>query len=69
MLRDLPPAGASAGRSQTLDAVVRQAQVAAIQNALDQTGGDVPAAATILGRNKHALYRLMKQLDMGRGAG
>jgi DNA-binding NtrC family response regulator len=48
----------------TLDQIVDDAQRAAILHALDQTGGDMSQAAEILGRNKHALYRLMDKLGM-----
>ncbi len=48
----------------TLDQVVDEAQRSAIQNALDQTGNDMAQAATLLGRNKAALYRLMGTLGM-----
>ena len=48
----------------TLDEVIEQAQRAAIQNALKQTGGDVGLAAAILGRNKHGLHRLMTNLGL-----
>lgn len=49
-----------------LDRVVAQAQRAAILSALETTGGDVASAARILGRNKHALYRLMAKLGLPR---
>lgn len=51
----------------TLDEITAQAQRAAIQNALEQTGGNVAQAAALLGRNKHALYRLMGRLRMTPG--
>lgn len=64
---DLPAdivAAAPPARESRLDEIVAQAQRAAIQNALDQAGGSVPEAARILGRNKHALWRLMGALGM-----
>jgi len=51
----------------TLDEIVADAQRTAIRNALDQTGGDIPEAAAILGRTKGALYRLMGTLGMTEG--
>lgn len=50
--------------SSTLDDIVAEAQLTAIENALEQTGGDVVAAAKLLGRNAKGLYRLMKTLGM-----
>ena len=41
-----------------------RAQRAAIENALEQTGGNVAQSAVLLGRNKHALYLLMGKLGM-----
>jgi len=52
------------GGPQTLNEVVAQAQRVAIQCALDRTGGSVAKAAGILGRNKHALHRLMNKLGL-----
>jgi DNA-binding NtrC family response regulator len=52
------------GEAMTLDEITAQAQRAAIQNALEQTGGNVTQAAALLGRNKHALYRLMHRLGI-----
>lgn len=52
------------GSERSLDNIVVQAQRAAIQNALEQTGGDVPRTSAILGRHKHALYRLMGKLGI-----
>jgi DNA-binding NtrC family response regulator len=49
----------------TLDEVTARAQRAAIENALEQTGGNVSQAAALLGRNKHGLHRLMKRLGRG----
>jgi two-component system response regulator AtoC/two-component system nitrogen regulation response regulator NtrX len=62
----LPPDLAIARRrpAGTLDETVANAQRAAIQNALDQTGNDMSEAAALLGRNKGALYRLMGTLGM-----
>jgi len=57
--------GASAGGVPTLDEVLDRARRCAIENALELTGGDVPRAAKMLGRNRHALYRLMARLKMG----
>jgi DNA-binding NtrC family response regulator len=51
----------------TLDEITAQAQRAAIENALEQTGGNVSQAAALLGRNKHGLYRLMGRLRMTPG--
>ncbi len=50
--------------SPTLDEIVAEAQRTAIENALDQTGGNVAAAAELLGRNPKGLYRLMKALGI-----
>ncbi len=66
-LRDLPPADAMHDGSPTLDQAVRQAQIAAISRALDQTGGNVSQAATLLGRNRAGLHRLMRRLHMTTG--
>lgn len=52
---------------QTLDEIVADAQRTAIENTLDRTGGDVAAAATLLGRNPKGLYRLMNQLGISTG--
>ena len=41
-----------------------EAQRAAMENALERTGGDVAQAAALLGRNKHALHRRMGKLGM-----
>jgi sigma-54 dependent transcriptional regulator, acetoin dehydrogenase operon transcriptional activator AcoR len=51
----------------TLDEIVADAQRTAIENALDRTGGDVAAAAKLLGRNPKGLYRLMGQLGISTG--
>ena len=48
----------------TLDEIVAEAERTAIENALEQTGGDVAAAAKLLDRNAKGLYRLMKILGM-----
>jgi transcriptional regulator with GAF, ATPase, and Fis domain len=53
----------------TLTEIVKQAQRTAIQAALDQTGGNVAAAAALLGRNRGSLHRLMGKLDMTRPRG
>ena len=41
-------------------------QQTAIENALEQTGGNVAAAARLLGRDEKGLYRTMVRLGMGR---
>lgn len=48
----------------TLDEIVDQAQRTAVENALEQTGGNVAKAAELLGRNEKAMYRLMQRLGM-----
>lgn len=58
--------GAPGAGQPTLDEVVAQAQRTAIENALEQTGGNVARAAEILGRDKGTLYRLMDKLGMVR---
>jgi len=57
--------GPAAGTA-TLDEIVAQAQKTAIDAALLQTGGDVGRAADLLGRIRHALYRLMGKLGLTR---
>jgi len=52
------------GTMPTLNEIVAGAQRTAIQNALDRTGGNVAAAAAMLGRNRGSLHRLMKKLGM-----
>ena len=59
----LPDEALLAGVS-SLDEVVARAQRAAIQNALDQTGGSVSKSARLLRRNRGALQRLMAKLGM-----
>ena len=51
-------------RPRTLDAIVAEAQRTAIENALEQSGGKVAAAAKLLGKNKGNLYKLMAKLAM-----
>ena len=59
--KNLPPPSPP---MRKLDQIVAQAQRTAIENALEQTGGNVAAAAELLGRNAKGLYRLMKTLGM-----
>ena len=51
-------------RRQTLDTMVRQTQMAAIRNALEQSGGNTSKAAALLGKDRGNLYRLMKKVGM-----
>ena len=55
---------ASRRRPATLDEIVDQARRAAIQSALDQTGGNVARAAEMLGKDKGTIYRLMEKLGL-----
>jgi DNA-binding NtrC family response regulator len=59
-------AAPSVSRPPTLDEITAQAQRAAIANALEETGGNVAAAAALLGRERGGLYRLMANLGMTR---
>lgn len=53
----------------TLDQILAETERTAIQNALDQTGNDVAAAASILGRNKGTLHRRINFLGMKQRTG
>jgi len=61
---DLESARQKAG-SLTLDEIVARAQRTAIENTLQETGGNVAAAAKRLGRDEKGLYRTMIRLGMG----
>ncbi|MBN1395266.1 MAG: sigma 54-interacting transcriptional regulator [Pirellulales bacterium] len=50
----------------TLKEIVARAKRTAIENALQQTGRDVAAAAKLLGCHRGALHRLMGELGIGR---
>ena len=50
--------------AMTLDEITARAQRAAIENALEQTGGSVSQAAELLDKDKGSLYRLMGRLRM-----
>jgi DNA-binding NtrC family response regulator len=53
-----------ARKHPTLDETVGQAQRNAIENALNQTDGNIPQAAKLLDRHKRNLCKLMKELGM-----
>lgn len=65
-IKHLPPDLAAPIRTRVsrLDIVVADAQRRAIRSAVAECSGDVRKAAKLLGRNTHALYRLMRKLGM-----
>lgn len=65
-IKHLPPDLAAPAKTRVarLDAVVADAQRRAIRSAIAECSGDIPKAAKLLGRNTHALYRLMRKLGM-----
>src|SRR5262249_47992487 len=59
--------GAAPRRGTTLAETLQSAEAAQIASALEESGGDVVAAARLLGLGRSTLYRRMKELGITAG--